>query len=393
MAKFIKPIRGTDQQYFACTACRDPKDCPFRLKCGEKFSATKIRALSDAKRRLAPNLSHSEAVELLIKFKKLKVNKRGFCRSCFMLVFPETCSEHTGHNIIQKVSNEMLSHPSQFVLAKTNDKLEAQYWFNEETKGFILSLIEKLESSSVLCIGAPTVFEIVRSIGIRCLMLDIDSRYMTFYNKEEFGWFNMLNFHFLTDESVGFDSLKKTISTGKVLVILDPPFGARLELLAYSINRISSLCSGKCMVFLVLPYFMEPQVTKYLPDFQMLDYVVHYTNHSKMKSHKKSAVRFFTNVPPSSIRLPHSEGYKFCEKCNCWRHPNNVHCDICGTCPAKNASTYKHCSSCNLCVKSTWCHCDSCDRCFLSPHKCSEKPSSKRAIIIEGRSRKKKKMF
>uniref|UniRef100_A0A146MBW8 Zinc finger CCHC domain-containing protein 4 n=1 Tax=Lygus hesperus TaxID=30085 RepID=A0A146MBW8_LYGHE len=383
MVKFIKSIQGNPQEYFACTACRNPKDCPFSLKCGEKFSAVKIRALSDAKRQMAPKLSHVEASELLFKFKKLSVRKRDFCRSCFVFVFPDSANLHSGHNIVHKVTDDMLTHPSQFVLAKTNDKVEAQYWFNDETKQFILSLVEQLESSSVLCIGTPTVYEMVRSTGIRCLLLDIDSRYMTFYSNEEFGWFNMLNFHFLSDESVVLDSLKKTITTGRVFVILDPPFGARLELLAYSINRLSTMCSGECMIFLVLPYFMEPHVTKYLPDFHMLDYVVHYANHSKMKSHKKSAVRLFTNVSSSSIHLPASEGYKFCGKCRCWRHPNNSHCDVCGTCPAKNATAYKHCTSCNVCVKSTWDHCDTCGRCFLSPHKCFENPPSKRAKIAD----------
>lgn len=377
MVKLTKVVKGSTTQFYGCSACREPKDCPFSLKIGEEFSDSKLQAIADAQRRLEPKKSHSEFVEFLEYFKKTPTHKRFFCKSCFELFELKDSKSHHDHEVLSNITNETLKYPLRFLAAKTDDKKEAQYWFDDVTKEFSVSLVKELKSDAVLCLGTPSIFEKILNQGVKCMFLDIDPRYMTFYNEEEFGWFNMMNFHFLSDAKQRLESLRQLMKSGKVSVFIDPPFGVRLEILAATVEKLRDF-GDDVTFFLALPYFMEPHVTKSLPDFKILDYVLHYENHSKMRSHKKSAVRYFTNVSLNAVSLPASEGYRFCDKCDCWRHPNNVHCDFCGTCPSKNGSPYRHCEPCNTCVKSTWEHCVNCGRCFLAPHKCHVNPLLKR---------------
>lgn len=90
-------------------------------------------------------------------------------------------------------------------------------------------------------------------------------------------------------------------------MILDPPFGGRIELLASTIKAIDTLykrvnkIEKDLPVMLVLPYFMEPQILNALPNFKMCDYKIDYINHQlftqKRKGRKyESPVRFFTNI-------------------------------------------------------------------------------------------------
>merc|ERR1712226_1451174 len=84
-----------------------------------------------------------------------------------------------------------------------------------------------------------------------------------------------------------------------------------------------------------------------------------------------SPVRFFTDIPLRGFVLPANEGYKRCEPCDRWVAKENLHCDICNSCPGKDGRTYKHCSPCGRCVKPTYVHCDTCNRCKLPTHSCS----------------------
>lgn len=95
-----------------------------------------------------------------------------------------------------------------------------------------------------------------------------------------------------------------------MILITDPPFGGRIEPLAYVLNLINkqykSLNKIKTdlPIFLIFPYFMEPQILNSLPNFKMLDYKVEYDNHPLFHSEKNkgrkygSPVRIFTNINP-----------------------------------------------------------------------------------------------
>lgn len=89
-----------------------------------------------------------------------------------------------------------------------------------------------------------------------------------------------------------------------VALVMDPPFGGRVEPLAETINAIiRDYKKEKLPVFWVFPYFMEPHIVNSLPDFTMLDYKVDYDNHPLFTQDEKgrkygSPVRIFTNVDP-----------------------------------------------------------------------------------------------
>lgn len=123
----------------------------------------------------------------------------------------------------------------------------------------------------------------------------------------------------------GWEHLRYIAECDRILIIADPPFGGRIEALAYTLNRITSvlmtknqslketdiigkiyICSyliGKSnenyfnlfvlIVLLVLPYFMEPAVQQSLPNFRMLDYKVEYRNHRQFKKRGKILIFIF----------------------------------------------------------------------------------------------------
>lgn len=112
---------------------------------------------------------------------------------------------------------------------------------------------------------------------------------------------------------------------------------------------------------------METYITNLMPEMEMSDYKINYTNHEMYRSKngrkEGSPVRFFTNISLSLINLPKAEGYKSCKICSKDTAVENHHCIKCSICPSKNGSTYIHCLKCRICVKSNYLHCDDCGRC------------------------------
>lgn len=93
------------------------------------------------------------------------------------------------------------------------------------------------------------------------------------------------------------------------LIIIDPPFGGRVELLSETLKKINNLYqtvnkrSNSLEIMWIFPYFMEPQILNSLPNFHMLDYKVDYENHPLFQDGLKgrkhgSPVRIFTNINP-----------------------------------------------------------------------------------------------
>src|SRR3569832_1337721 len=53
-----------------------------------------------------------------------------------------------------------------------------QYWFSNNTINVLSSLVKTDDYDGVLCIGAPRVFECVRSRGKPSFLLDVDTRFV-----------------------------------------------------------------------------------------------------------------------------------------------------------------------------------------------------------------------
>uniref|UniRef100_A0A1B6DDC8 CTCHY-type domain-containing protein n=1 Tax=Clastoptera arizonana TaxID=38151 RepID=A0A1B6DDC8_9HEMI len=191
--------------------------------------------------------------------------------------------------------------------------------------------------------GTPRIHEEIQDTGatMESLLLDFDHRYHNFFQSDVFIWFNMFNCYCFGGQSSE-NVLKKFLSSGKIALLTDPPFGGRVEPLAYTIHKLIQMC-------------------KHCSDADVLD---------KKSSKNGSPIRIFSNIEPSKFPLPVSEGYSLCKICNRWVSMENKHCKKCRGCMSKDGQTYIHCDTCRKCVKPTWKHCNICELCSHPDHLC-----------------------
>nr|XP_045607157.1 rRNA N6-adenosine-methyltransferase ZCCHC4-like [Procambarus clarkii] len=330
---------GQSRRFYACSACRDRRGCTFFHWADQKITSNKQALWAHLIVESTPARSHEEVYKSLEAIKKLPVTDRSYCTSCSTLLRKKEISDHGSCVLISPITNKHLSHPS-------------------------------------------TVSDTCPHLNMSSLMMDIDDRYCSFFPPEQFIRYNMFNHHFFDGEKAK-DTYQRFISGDENLVLVtDPPFGGRMELLAHNLKKIQEdwrrargLDSHlELPVLFIFPYFMEPQVVSNLPSLTMLDYQVDYDNHPLYSSGPKgmrngSAVRVFVNRPQSMFPLP-EEAYRFCKVCDRWVSINNLHCDKCNGCMSKDGRTYRHCDECMKCVKPSWIHCSKCLKCQPQDHKC-----------------------
>lgn len=212
---------------------------------------------------------------------------------------------------------------------------------------------------------------------MKSVLFDFDRRYYNFYSPKHFIFYNMFNHHFFKTESK--KHYLNFIKNENIVLIMDPPFGGRIEPLSetiYSIERdIQKIRpEEKLTILFFMPYFMESHIKNHI-NLEMADYKVNYDNHSLFTKEKGrkfgSPVRIFTNIPLNKLKLDSSE-YHFCEFCEKYVYNENKHCYLCNSCTSKDGRTYIHCKKCNRCVKPTWVHCAVCKKCAQPDHKCGE---------------------
>lgn len=93
-----------------------------------------------------------------------------------------------------------------------------------------------------------------------------------------------------------------------MVIITDPPFGGRTEVIAFTFKQINETYrklnnrNDDIPMFWIYPYYMEAYIRYADPNFTMLDYKVEYENHKKFSNPPKrnwgSPVRIFTTVNP-----------------------------------------------------------------------------------------------
>ncbi|XP_070499638.1 rRNA N(6)-adenosine-methyltransferase ZCCHC4 [Chironomus tepperi] len=365
------------QKYFSCS-CDRSKDC-FYLEY-DKFLRIKDQIESGNETETSKNEGTIKEFDL-----RKDPDQRFFCITCDEFTV-DSQKSHKSHQV-KKVSDDNLQNPSLFLPQLNNDKVNAQYFFDNTTLGFIDSVLDSLQLDHVICIGAPRLHDYLRNKSSKkSLLLDIDKRFQPFY-PEEFCHYNMFNNYFFNgkkDEDKLEQFLKNSNKDEKShhCLFTDPPFAARTELLTHTIRTISSLyfrMNHKLLpVFWIFPYFNECHIKKYMPEMEMLDYQVTYMNHHAFNNEYKgrkegSVVRIFTNIPQNLIKYPTSmTDYRFCKPCNRFVSKSNLHCNICKICPSKNGATYRHCKLCRKCMKPNYKHCSTCDRCTVTNHDCKE---------------------
>lgn len=394
---FSREINGKKRNFYACSACRDRKQCPFFMwqdEINKDCNVSKKRKID------THDINHRKLFLKLNEIQNVPSNQRFYCHSCKELDFIKWKDKHEDHNIVLNITDELLKNPSKFFLPLDNTKKEAQYLFTDDCVNDIVNMIIKLNKNKVICIGTPRIFEKIREIeGFSTILLDFDVRFHQFFGPLEFCYYNMFNNYFFSDEArLVFQDFIKAADTSSTILIMDPPFGGRVEPLAFTLNSLNenfklhhkSTCT--LSVFWIFPYFMESHITNSLPDFQMLDYKVNYDNHFSFKKNGRkhgSPIRIFTNVFPSLIPLPDSE-YKHCKICDKWVYQENFHCNECNLCTSKDGKTYIHCKICQKCVKPSWIHCKKCQRCAQKDHKCEELVFSKACFHCKKDGHKKK---
>ncbi|XP_073465270.1 rRNA N(6)-adenosine-methyltransferase ZCCHC4 [Aquarana catesbeiana] len=390
---FVKTAKGKEdgRRFYACSACRDRKDCKFFQWADEKVSEAKREAREEYNSSCQPPMSHDQYMIRFQEFIGLPLAKRKFCQDCQQLLLQNEWEGHSGHHIVGDISVSQLRRPSQLLHPLVNKKSNAQYLFTDRSCSFLLDTIISLGYRRVLCVGTPRLHEWIRhqacegsKLKVKSLLLDIDFRYSQFYSKYDFCHYNMFNHHFFGGEApkeICQNFLQENNGEG-IIMVTDPPFGGLVEPLAFSFKKMSAMwrtpsitgCFIELPTFWIFPYFFEPRILQSSPGFAMLDYQVDYDNHTVYKhgktGRKQSPVRIFTNLSPEKIVLPASEGYRFCSLCPRYVSSENKHCKTCNTCPSKDGRKWKHCSLCNKCVKPSWVHCSSCDRCCLQDHPC-----------------------
>ncbi|XP_058526234.1 rRNA N6-adenosine-methyltransferase ZCCHC4 isoform X4 [Ochotona princeps] len=307
---FVKVIQGKEEtrRFYACSACRDRKDCNFFQWEDEKLSPARLAAREAHHRRFLPPLSRTQCVDRYLKFIALPLTERKFCQSCQQLLLLEDWDKHREHQVLGDISVSQLRRPSRLLYPLENKKTNAQYLFAERSCQFLVDLLSTLGFRRVLCVGTPRLHELIRltassdnKSNMKSLLLDIDFRYSQFYMEDSFCHYNMFNHHFF-DGKVDYDNhaLYKHGKTGR----------------------------------------------------------------------KQSPVRIFTNIPPSKIILPTEEGYRFCPLCQRYVSVENQHCEHCNSCPSKDGRKWNHCFLCNKCVKPSWIHCSTCSHCAVPDHSC-----------------------
>nr|XP_002738407.1 PREDICTED: zinc finger CCHC domain-containing protein 4-like [Saccoglossus kowalevskii] len=383
----------SDKRFFACSACRDRKDCDFFQHEDEKISDARKQARHEFNRSKQPEYTHNEYYKRYQSALREKPSKRSYCHHCNLLLSPKETKSHGNHRMTTNISNEQLLKPSFVMAPLENKKTNAQYLYNEKTVEFLLKTIQTLGFDRVVCIGTPRLHEVIMSSEqkkLDSLLLDIDHRYYQFYPPNNYCRYNMFNHHFFDgDESEKYfqDFLHRNGGDG-VVVVTDPPFGGLVEVLAFTIKRIMMLwhkdktdvCRFQDLpVIWTFPYFLEFRIVKWLPSFHMSDYKVGYDNHALFqcgKKNKGTPVRLFTNLSPKTFVLPKEDGYRFCDVCDRYISSENVHCEKCNKCTSKDGRRYHHCELCNHCVKPGREHCSTCNRCELVKHRCISDRSS-----------------
>jgi len=378
---FEDTVKGKKRKYWACSAYRDKKSCDFYVSKKQKITQGTRFKWEENEKIFMRYKDHKVRYAKLAEFKRSGVATGSFCQTCEVICDP------TGHPEAHKLSEfdaKDLVTPTKLLVAKSENKKEAQYFFNSDTLGYLKDAIKSTGVTHVLCLGTPTLFQALPK-SINKLLLDIDSRYLGLLSPEEFCWSNMMNFHFFQPQ-ISLSRLQEFIrsSNSSLAVIVDPPFGARPELIINTLNNINTIIKKSGVkfiqpnIFWVFPYFHEKKLKECKElKMNMCHYRLGYMNHKEYSGgeggrKQGSPVRLFTNLPLGSLPLPREDGYKHCPSCSFFVADTNVHCKLCNACTSKDGRPYVHCEPCGRCVKETYVHCESCSRCHLTAFKCTK---------------------
>ncbi|TDG99996.1 hypothetical protein EPR50_G00200220 [Perca flavescens] len=181
---FEKVSKGGEKgrRFYACSACRDRKDCNFFQWEDEKVSEVRLLAREAEKQSKRPLVTQQEYCNRLRKFSALPLDEKKFCQDCQILLLPGLHEAHSSHRSMA-VSPAQLTRPSVLLRPLDNKKSNAQYLFTERSSHFLLDSLAALGFTKVLCVGTPRLQELIKLRNLdqkhkpmKSLLLDIDFR-------------------------------------------------------------------------------------------------------------------------------------------------------------------------------------------------------------------------
>ncbi|CAK1580651.1 unnamed protein product [Parnassius mnemosyne] len=377
-------------RFFSCSLCRKKQDCTVHID-EEDWKKESVRKRNEKYYSLIPKLDKAAGWKNFNEVKTKHPTSRAYCNTCQELYIVSQSKKHLrDHKVVTPLTDEQLANPTSWLPPLENDEKEAQYLFSKKSVSTVLGILKNNAIRNILCVGTPSIHEAAQAHpDFDSILLDYDTRHHLFNAPNKFLWYNMFNdylFNGNEDEKVLKKFFKNSRDKG-LCIVIDPPFGGRVEPLVHTIRELSAayrrVCEGEGLlpVIWAFPYFSEPYIQNIAPEIKMHDYQVEYQNHKKFqKGGRKmgSPVRFFTNLPFSTIDLSNDSNYKHCDKCKYWVSQSNAHCTKCKQCTSKDGSTYKHCNVCKRCVKPTYEHCNACGRCCHVKHVCG--------VVVESQS-------
>ncbi|XP_043953076.1 rRNA N6-adenosine-methyltransferase ZCCHC4 isoform X2 [Gambusia affinis] len=273
------------RRFYACSACRDRKDCGFFQWEDEKVSKARMLAREAEMLSKRPLFTQQECCSRFLQFASLPFIEKKFCEDCQILLLPAELSAHSAHRTTM-VTTAQLRRPSILLRPLDNKKSNAQYLFTDRSAHFLLDTLAGLGYKKVLCVGTPRLQELIKLRNLepmKSLLLDIDFRYAQFYSQDEFCHYNMFNHHFFGGEAsrAVLDAFLTEADGEQVVMVADPPFGGLVKPLANSFALISQTWrklrnSGDSNIDIpiiwIFPYFFEPRILECLPGLTMLDY-------------------------------------------------------------------------------------------------------------------------
>lgn len=125
---------GKEERFFACSACRDRSECSFYQPEHQKARELKVK----------PSKEFQCAVTL-DEVEQLPAPERYYCHTCGVFVAQTLTAEHLDHEIQRGVSDAQLARPTTFLKPLSNDKREAQYFFDEESLKCFAKIFQQLK--------------------------------------------------------------------------------------------------------------------------------------------------------------------------------------------------------------------------------------------------------
>jgi hypothetical protein len=122
MLLFKRFVSGAERSFFACSACRDRKDCSFFLWADKEVTPNKKMAWDLEKDRLIPKIDHAKLYKMFVKLCDKSPEQRAFCHTCSILISSETAKKHDGHDVTLSISEHLLTHPSEVMTPLAHNK-------------------------------------------------------------------------------------------------------------------------------------------------------------------------------------------------------------------------------------------------------------------------------